>query len=345
MLLAASRALLCREAAPLQRAALLAARHRLAAAGVPVALQGAKSLPGAVAASGPAAAGLQRPAVSFSTAAAQPLRSPQASVSMPAMEALAPGGTAAGSPEFLESLKAAAEAHMPEGTGLVSTLPVLNLNGEEVGSFELPADIFGQEVRRDILQRVVRWQLAKRQQGTHSAKGRSEVRGGGRKPIPQKKTGNARAGSIRSPLWRGGGVIHGPRPRSHAHKLQKKVRRLGMKVALSAKAREGRLIILDSMNVGTGKTKDMAAHLKVLLADAPRESILFCDSGKTAPDGGELLRRSISNMIWVDALPSEGLNVYSILQRDYLAITREAAYKLMARLRRPIYRHGCCLPM
>jgi hypothetical protein len=105
-----------------------------------------------------------------------------------------------GGVQSLASLKAAAEAHVPSGTANIGTIPILSLNGETVGSFELPADIFGQDIRRDILQRVVRWQLAKRQQGTHSTKGRSEVRGGGRKPIPQKKTGNARAGSIRSPL-------------------------------------------------------------------------------------------------------------------------------------------------
>jgi len=217
-------------------------------------------------------------------------------------------------------------------------LPVLNFMRQQVGEIELPADIFRQEIRRDILQRVVRWQLAKRQQGTHSTKGRGEVRGGGRKPHPQKKTGNARAGSIRSPLWRGGGTIHGPKPRSHAHKLQKRVRRMGLKAALSAKVAEERLIVLDTMSVEGGKTKTMSRYLDILLEGAPRRSILFMDSGKTAEDGGSLLRRSIMNLQWVDAIPYEGANVYSILQRDYLAMTPGAIEELVKRLRKPINR-------
>jgi len=240
--------------------------------------------------------------------------------------------------ETLEDLRASAESLAPVDLGPPTLLPKLSVAGEKIGEFALPADIFQQEIRRDILQRVVRWQLARRQQGTHSTKGRGQVRGGGRKPRPQKGTPGSRAGSIRSPLWRGGGVSHGPKPRSHAHDLPKKIRRLGLKVALSAKAREGRLIILDSAAVPSGKTKDMVTCLESLLAGAPRRSILFIDSGKEAADGGPMLRRSINNLPWVDALPQEGANVYSILQRDFLAMTERAAYSLISRLRTPIRR-------
>ncbi|CAD7700535.1 unnamed protein product [Ostreobium quekettii] len=123
----------------------------------------------------------------------------------------------------------------PPGDGTLGNLvfPVYDLRKQKVGTVALGKDVFNVPVRRDILQRVVRWQRAKKQQGTHKTKTRSEVSGGGRKPWPQKGTGNARQGSIRAPQWRGGGIAHGPVPRCHAHKLPKKVRRLGLKCALS----------------------------------------------------------------------------------------------------------------
>lgn len=121
------------------------------------------------------------------------------------------------------------------GNGAALDYPVVDISGQSAGSITLPGDVFNAPVRRDILHRVVRWQLAMRQQGTHKTKTRSEVRGGGRKPRPQKGSGRSRQGSIRAGQWRGGGVIHGPVPRSHAHKLPKRVRRLGLTSALSVR--------------------------------------------------------------------------------------------------------------
>ncbi|KAI7845037.1 hypothetical protein COHA_001403 [Chlorella ohadii] len=215
-------------------------------------------------------------------------------------------------------------------------VPVFDLERRQVGSYTLGGDIFDVPIRRDILHRVVRWQLAKRQQGTHKTLGRSEVRGGGRKPRPQKGSGQSRQGTIRAPQWRGGGVVHGPVPRSHAHDLPKRVRRLGLQCALSAKTWERRLLIVEGLRPAEPRTKTALANVDALLAGAPRRSVLLCDSSKAGEDGGEPLRRSIANLPWVDAIPQQGLNVYSILQRDYLVLTRAAADLLTERLRRPI---------
>eukprot|EP00889_Picochlorum_renovo_P001570 jgi/Picre1/28600/NNA_004001.t1 len=151
-----------------------------------------------------------------------------------------------------------------------------------------------QPVRVDILHRVVRWQLAKRQQGTHVTKTRSDVRGGGRKPWQQKGSGRARQGTIRAPQWRGGGVVHGPVLRSHAHSLQKRVRRLGLKCAVSAKIAEGRFLVVDALQPEDAKTATMKGHVGKLLEGAPRESVLFVD---TTPV--DELRLGIRNIPWV----------------------------------------------
>ncbi|KAI3428201.1 hypothetical protein D9Q98_006581 [Chlorella vulgaris] len=215
-------------------------------------------------------------------------------------------------------------------------VPIYDLDRQSVGSYTLGGDIFDVPVRRDILHRVVRWQMAKQQQGTHKTKGRSEVRGGGRKPRPQKGSGRSRQGTIRAPQWRGGGVVHGPVPRSHAHSLQKRVRRLGLQCALSAKVWERRLVLVDTLRPAEGKTKLVLGHVDALLAGAPRRSVLLCDSSLEGDDGGEVLRRGAANLPWVDCIPQHGLNVYSILQRDYLVITRAAVELLTERMRRPI---------
>lgn len=217
-------------------------------------------------------------------------------------------------------------------------MPLYNWKREEVGSTVLAGGVFNVEVRKDLLYRVVRWQLAKRQQGTHKTKTRSDARGGGRKPWKQKGTGRARAGTIRAPHWRGGGVAHGPLPRSHAHDLQRKVRRQGLACALSAKAAEGRLLVLDSLSLPDGKTRLLDEALDILLADEPRRSVLFIDSGKTAADGGLVIRRAAANLPWVDVLPQEGANVYSILQRDMLVLTQGAAAAVAARTLAPVHR-------
>ena len=224
------------------------------------------------------------------------------------------------------------------GRGL--EVPVLGAGREEVGTLRLSRDVWGQPLRRDVLQRVVRWQLARRQQGTHHTKTRAEVRGGGRKPWKQKGTGRARAGSIRAPHWRGGGTTFGPRTRSHAHGLQKKVRRLGLKVALSARAAERRVTFVESLAPPSDKTRDMAAWLEAW-KETPEErtSWLLVDACKDAAEG-EALRRVCGNLRaqGVEVLPQRGLNVYSLLRRDRVLITRAAAEALAERLAAPIRR-------
>lgn len=176
-----------------------------------------------------------------------------------------------------------------QGFGRDLSIPLLSMHAESVGTYVLGGDVFDVPIRTDILHRVVRWQLAKRQQGTHKTKTRSEVSGGGRKPHKQKGSGRARQGTIRAPHMRGGGVAHGPVLRSHEHDLPKRVRRLGLRAALSAKAWEGRLIIVDSLkqpDEEEPKTKQMLDVIDRLLAGSERRSVLLVDSGKISDDGG-----------------------------------------------------------
>jgi len=204
-------------------------------------------------------------------------------------------------------------------------LTVRNLDNEEVGDIELADAIFGLSIRRDILARVVNWQLAKRRAGTHKTKGISEIRGTTKKPYKQKGTGRARQGSLRSPQFRGGARIFGPVVRSHAFDLQKKVRRLGLKIALSAKQDEGKLVVIDAVRLTEAKTKVLRARLATLGWD----SVLIIDG--TVVDEG--LARAARNLPRVDVLPQQGANVYDILRRDTLVLTREAVRHLEARLK------------
>ena len=204
-------------------------------------------------------------------------------------------------------------------------LTVRNLDKEEVGEIELADEIFGLPIRRDILARVVNWQLAKRRAGTHKTKGISEIRGTTKKPYKQKGTGRARQGSLRSPQFRGGGRIFGPVVRSHAFDLQKKVRRLGLKIALSAKQDEGKLVVIDTAHVGEAKTKVLRARLAAL----GWNSALIIDGSVVE----ENFARATRNLPRVDVLPQQGANVYDILRRDTLVLTREAVRHLEARLK------------
>ena len=204
-------------------------------------------------------------------------------------------------------------------------LTVRNLDNEEVGEIELADEIFGLPIRRDILARVVNWQLAKRRAGTHKTKGISEIRGTTKKPYKQKGTGRARQGSLRSPQFRGGGRIFGPVVRSHAFGLQKKVRRLGLKIALSAKQDEGKLVVIDTAHVGEAKTKVLRARLAAL----GWNSALIIDGSVVE----ENFARATRNLPRVDVLPQQGANVYDILRRDTLVLTREAVRHLEARLK------------
>ncbi len=203
-------------------------------------------------------------------------------------------------------------------------IDVITLDNKAAGSIELDESIFGLEPRADILQRVVRWQLAKRQAGTHKTKTISEISGTTKKPFRQKGTGRARQGSTRSAQFRGGATIFGPVVRSHAHELTKKVRKLGLKTALSTKAKEGKLVVLDTAE-GTGKTKDLAAQVKAL----GWASALVIDGAEV----NETFKRAASNIIGIDVLPTQGANVYDILRRDTLVLTKAAVEKLGERLK------------
>jgi large subunit ribosomal protein L4 len=204
-------------------------------------------------------------------------------------------------------------------------LAVRNLDNEEVGDIELAETVFGLPVRRDILARVVNWQLAKRRAGTHKTKGISDIRGTTRKPYKQKGTGRARQGSLRSPQFRGGARIFGPVVRSHAFGLQKKVRRLGLKTALSAKHGEGKLVVVDAARIDEAKTKALRTRLAALCWT----SVLIIDG----PVVDAAFARAARNLPQVDVLPQQGANVYDILRRDTLVLTREAVHHLEARLK------------
>ncbi|MCS7267206.1 MAG: 50S ribosomal protein L4 [Geminicoccaceae bacterium] len=203
-------------------------------------------------------------------------------------------------------------------------LPVRNLAAEEVGTVELDDSIFGVEVRPDILHQVVVWQLAKRRAGTHKVKTRGEVNKSGKKIWKQKGTGRARHGSRRANLFRGGGVAHGPRPRSHAIDLPRKVRMLGLKCALSSKVKEGKLLVLDKLELPEPKTKRVVEAMRRLgLSSA------LIIGGREIDRNFALGARNIPDL---DVLPVQGANVYDILRRDTLVLTTEAVQGLVERL-------------
>jgi large subunit ribosomal protein L4 len=203
-------------------------------------------------------------------------------------------------------------------------LKIMTLDGAAAGSVDLPDTIFGLEPRADILHRCVRWQLAKRQRGTHDVKNRSEINRTGKKIHRQKGTGSARHGPAKVNLFRGGGRSFGPTPRSHAIDLPKKVRVLALKHALSAKARDGGIIVLDRVSAADGKTKGLRASFTKL----GLTSALIIDGAELDPNFA-LAARNIRN---IDVLPVQGINVYDILRRRILVLTRTALEALEARL-------------
>jgi large subunit ribosomal protein L4 len=204
-------------------------------------------------------------------------------------------------------------------------LKVTTLEGKEAGSVQLSDEIFGLEPRQDIIARCVQWQLNKRQAGTHKAKGRAEIWRTGKKMYKQKGTGGARHGSQRANLFRGGGRSFGPVVRSHEIGLPKKVRVLALKHALSAKAKDGGIVILEAATVTEAKTKALKSRFAALgLANA-----LIVD-GAEIDNGFRLATRNIPN---IDVLPIQGINVYDILRRNTLVLTRAALDALEARLK------------
>ena len=203
-------------------------------------------------------------------------------------------------------------------------LKVIKIDGASAGSVEVGDDIFGLEPRVDILHRVVRWQRNKAQAGTHKVKTRSETSYSRKKIYRQKGTGGARHGDRNAPIFRKGGVYKGPTPRSHAHDLPKKVRALGLKHALSAKAKEGALVILDKATA-SGKTGELAKQVK----DLGWKRALVIDGAEVSSEFVHAAR----NIEGLDILPTIGANVYDILKRDTLVLTKAGVEALEARLK------------
>ncbi len=202
---------------------------------------------------------------------------------------------------------------------------VINLDAKSVGSIDLADSVFGVEVRQDILARVIQWQLDKRRQGTHKTKDVGEVSGAGKKPFKQKGTGHARQGQHRAPQMYHGGVVFGPVVRSHAYGLTKKLRALAMRVALSMKAKNGKLFVLDNMTAEKPNTKAFQTAFK----NNGWNSVLFV-GGETVDNNFALSARNIIN---VDVLPAQGANVYDIVRRDVLVLSKDAVAQLEGRLK------------
>jgi len=204
-------------------------------------------------------------------------------------------------------------------------LTIKTLDGSDAGSISVSDALFGLEPRADLLARVVRWQLARRQQGTHQAKGRGAVARTGAKMYKQKGTGRARHSSGRAPQFRGGGKAHGPVVRDHAHDLPKKVRALGLRHALSAKAKEGVLTIVDTLSLAEGKTKILAGKLAALGLD----NVLLVGGAQI----DDHFARASANIANVDVLPVQGVNVYDIMRRHHLVLDRAAVTALEERFK------------
>ncbi len=203
-------------------------------------------------------------------------------------------------------------------------LDVIKLDAKKAGSVELDDAIFGLTPRADILHRVVRWQRAKSQAGTHKTKGRSEVHYSTKKIYRQKGTGGARHGDKGAPIFRHGGTYKGPTPRSHAHDLNKKFRVLGLKHALSSKAVTGNLVVIDSLEMKEAKTAILAKAAKEL----GWKRVLIIDGAEVNAN----FARAAANIDGIDVLPTMGANVYDILKRDTLVITKAGLDALQARL-------------
>ena len=203
-------------------------------------------------------------------------------------------------------------------------LDIINFDGKVVGKAELADSIFGLDPRADILHRVVTWQRAKSRAGTHAVKTVSDVQGSGKKAFKQKKTGNARQGERYNVHMRGGGVVHGPVVRDHSIDLPKKIRSLGLKMALSSKLKDGSLIVIDSEKLESAKTNAFAKQLKKL----DIASALFVGAAEL----DENFKKSAANIVNVDVLPTIGLNVLDILNHEKLVLTADAVKAIEARL-------------
>lgn len=197
---------------------------------------------------------------------------------------------------------------------------LFNISGSQMGEVELNDAVFGIEPNTHVLHEAVVMQRASLRFGTHKVKGRSEVRGGGRKPWKQKGTGRARQGSIRAPQWKGGGTVFGPTPRSYSYKLPKKVRRLAIKSALSSKVIDQDIIVLDALAMNAPKTKEFAAILNNLKVE--RKALVV------APSYDDNIALSARNIPGVKFVAADGINVLDVLTHDKLIITKEAVQKV-----------------
>ncbi|KAF1677230.1 50S ribosomal protein L4 [Bacillus mexicanus] len=195
-----------------------------------------------------------------------------------------------------------------------------NQNGSTAGDIELNASVFGIEPNESVVFDAILMQRASLRQGSHKVKNRSEVRGGGRKPWRQKGTGRARQGSIRSPQWRGGGVVFGPTPRSYSYKLPKKVRRLAIKSVLSSKVNDNNIIVLEDLTLDTAKTKEMAAILKGLSVE--KKALIV------TADANEAVALSARNIPEVTVVEANGINVLDVVNHEKLLITKAAVEKV-----------------
>jgi large subunit ribosomal protein L4 len=203
----------------------------------------------------------------------------------------------------------------------MATVAVLNWEKKKVGEVELPAAVFEQPVRKDLLHTVVRWQLAARRQGTHMTKTKGLVSGGGKKPFKQKGTGGARQGSSRSPLMPGGGTMFGPQPRDYSYDLPKKVRQAGLKSALSYLVSSGKLFVVEDMT-SEGKTNELAKRLKQFGV----EKAVLVDA-----DANELFVRASRNLPTVRYYSTDGLNVFDLLKFDTAVVTKASLAKIVSR--------------
>ncbi|MBF0108415.1 MAG: 50S ribosomal protein L4 [Magnetococcales bacterium] len=203
-------------------------------------------------------------------------------------------------------------------------LSLKDTQNNHLRTIEVSESLFGRKVRKDLLARMVNYQLAKRRSGTASTKGRSDVRGGGRKPYRQKGTGNARQGTIRAPQFRTGGIVFGPLPRSYAHKMDKKERRLALMTALSAKHAAGEMVIIEQMALTEIKTKAIKAILAAL--DAGQSALIV------VAEENRNVELSARNLPGVKVLRLEGINTYDLLAHEKLIITEDAVKRLEERL-------------
>ena len=203
---------------------------------------------------------------------------------------------------------------------------IINLDSKKVGTVELNKDIFSVPIRKDILQDVVNWQLSNRRQGTHKVKQRSEIVGTTAKAFKQKGTGRARRGNLKTNILRGGGVTHGPVLRDHKKKLPKKIRKLGLKTALSVKEKEKKIIVIDNLLISKISTKEISKKLKKLKI----KSALIIDSSSNKNEKG--FRQSILNISNVNFMPVVGMNVYDILKFNNLIISKDALVEVEKKL-------------